>query len=185
MLCGLGTAVFAATSAGNRVAAAGFIPAFVAAAFWMRPNRIPDAAWVGTTVAIAAIIGILRPRIKLNSAICSAALAALWAVLLEVQGMPTAAAVALAFAVPAVSMYLTITRPAFAPQVLQEDALLAMFAMGLTVAMIPDIAAGWGSALALNRQEQDTTNQVIATWILVLSAASVVLGGLYALLKRR
>jgi hypothetical protein len=61
----------------------------------------------------------------------------------------------------------------------------AMVALGLAVAVIPEVSAGWQSALALNREGKDSSNQIIANWVLVLSAASVVLGGLYGVFRRR
>ena len=117
--------------------------------------------------------------------LCGGALAGLLGALLQIQGLPFPIGVLPAVAIPSVSSYLAKHRPGFAPEALREEAMLTMAALGLVVAVVPGISSGWQSALALNRNEGSGSNQIIANWVLVLSAASAALGGLYSLLRRR
>lgn len=158
---------------------------FVIALILIRPEALPDPGWTGCLVAGVAALQIFRPDVRLLAPLCGGALAGMWSTLLRIQGLPLPAALLLAGIVPAVSLYLAARRPGFAPDALREDAMLAMVALGLAVATIPQVSAGWQSALALNREEKNSANTIIANWVLVLSAASVVLGGLYSLLRRR
>ena len=185
MLSALGAAIFATTTAGRRNSIHAIWLGFGASAVLIRPEALPDPAWTGCTVAAIAALQIFRPDVRLLAPLCSGALAGFWSVLLQIQGLPLPAAVILAAALPAVSAFLAIRRPLFAPESLRQEAMLAMVALGLAVAVIPEVSAGWHSALALNRAETDSSNQIIANWVLVLSAASVVLGGFYSLLRRR
>jgi hypothetical protein len=151
----------------------------------IRPEALPNAGWTGCIVAGVAALQIFRPDVRLLTPLCAGALAGLWSVLLQIQGLPWPAAIAAAASVPALSAFLSIRSPAFAPEALREEAMLAMLFMGLAVAVIPEVSAGWQSALALNREDSASTNRILANWVLVLSGASIVLGGLYSLLRRR
>jgi hypothetical protein len=184
MLCGLGAAIFA-TTATRWDSAAAMAAGFGAAVVFIRPELLPDAGWTGSIVAVVAALHIFRRDVRFLGPICGGALAGIWSALLETQGLPREVSLAVAAMLPAVSALLTVKRPAFAPESLREEALLVMCALGLGVAMIPDILSGWRSALALNRQAQDNANHIIANWVLVLSAISVALGGLYSFLRRR
>jgi hypothetical protein len=190
MLCGLGAAIFATNGIGKRETLGFLALGFVSAAMFIRPEKLPDPAWIGGIVAAVAALRIFRPHIRWPGLLCGGALAGLWTALLEIQGLPLGAAMILAGIVPSASAYLTHRRAEFAPEALREEAMLALVALGLAVAIIPEVSAGWQSALALNREAEagatgPDQNQIIANWVLVLSAASVVLGGLYSLLRRR
>jgi hypothetical protein len=187
MLCGLGAAIFATTGAGKRETLGFLALGFVAAAIFIRPEALPDTAWAGCIAAGVAALQIFRPDVRWLALLCGGALAGFWSALLQIQGLPLGSAMVLAGIVPAVSGFLVQRRHEFAPESLREEAMLAMVALGLAVAILPEVSAGWQSALALNREAAGSSsqNQIIANWVLVLSAASVVLGGLYALLRRR
>lgn len=185
MLCGLGAAIFAITAAGKRDGIAALAIGFAAAAIWIRPAALPDPAWTGSIAAAVALLEIFRRDVRLLAPFCGGALAGLWAALLQIQGLPPGAAMPVAGIVPAVSVILATRRGNFAPEALREEAMLAMVALGLAVAIIPEVTSGWHSALALNREQGNSSNQIIANWVLVLGAVSVVLGGLYSLLRRR
>ena len=187
MLCGLGTAIFATTAARKRGALAALGLGFATGAVLIRPDVLPNASWTGGIVAGVAALQIFRPDVRFLAPLCGGALAAMWSALLQIQGLPPVAALILAGIVPALSAYLSGRREAFAPESLREEAMLALVVTGLVVAMIPEVSAGWRSALALNREEESAlaASQFLSGWVLVLSAASVVLGGLYSLLRRR
>lgn len=185
MLCGLGSATFATTASGKRETIAALALAIVIAAARIPADALPDARWIGCVVAAVAAIQIFRTDVRWIGPLCGGALAGLLGALLEIQGLPFAIGVLLAAAIPSFPAYLSARRAEFAPKALREEAMLAMMALGLAVAVIPEVAAGWQSALTLNRAGANSPNQTLANWVLVLSVASVSLGGLYALLRRR
>jgi hypothetical protein len=164
---------------------AALVVGFAAAAALIRPQALPPAAGTGWIVALIAALFLGRPKTTILPGVCGGFLAALWSALLQIQGLPRLAALTVAGIVAATSVYLATKRASFAPDALKQEAMLVMIVLGLAVAVIPEISAGWQSALALNREERNSAEQIIANWVLVLSAVSVVLGGLYSLLRRR
>ena len=184
MLCGLGSASFATTATRRGEILPVLSMAVVITAFFPA-TALPDARWIGFIAAAAAAIRIFRPDARGIGALLGGMLAGVLGALLRSQEVPPAVCILLAAAVPSVSAYLSKSHPRFAPEKLHEEAMLATMALGLAVAVIPEIASGWQSALALNREEGPGSNQIIANWVFVLSAASVALGGLYSLLRRR
>ncbi len=185
MLGGLGAAIFATTGTGKRDAAGLLALGFVLATIFIRPDALPDPRWLGCIVAGVAALEIFRPRLAWVALICGGALAGFWSALLQIQGLRPGAAMVLAGSVAGGSAILSFRRTEFAPEPLRQEAMLVMVGLGLAVAMIPEISGGWRSALALNREEGAQTNPVLSGWVLVLSASSVVLGGLYSLMRRR
>jgi hypothetical protein len=185
MLCGLGAAIFATTAAGKRWSIVALAVGFTLATIFIRPEALPDPGWTGSIVAGVALLEVFRRDVRWLPLLCAGALGGLWSALLQIQGLPLAAAVPLAAVVPGAAAYLASSRKTFAPEALRDEAMLAMVALGLAVAIIPEVTSGWQSALALNRDQGSRPNQIIANWALVLSAGSVVLGGLYSLLRRR
>jgi hypothetical protein len=185
MLGGLGAPIFATAAAGKRTGMVALAAGFMAALIGIRTQALPDPAWIGSVVAAVAAIELFRRDFRFLAPLCGGALAGLWSALLQIQGLPLAAAVIVAGLVPGIAVWLSARSRTFAPDALRQEAMLAMMAMGLAVAMIPNVAAGWQTAVALNRDEADRSKQIIANWVLVLSAVSVVLGGLYSLLRRR
>jgi hypothetical protein len=188
MLCGLG-AVTLTTTAGRRLEAFGAVGlSIVIAAVGISVEYLPDARWIGCAVAAIATVLVFRPNAQWIGPLCGGVLAGLLAVLLEAQGVAFWVAMPGAVLLPAASAYCCSRRPDFAPGDLRQEAMLATAALGLIVAMIPEVTAGWQSALALNREaetESGSSQIIIANWVLVLSAASVALGGLYTLLRHR
>lgn len=187
MLCGLGTVIFA-TAASRRWYGLGALALGFAVAVLSFPSeRLPDPVWTGVLVALAAVLQLVRPGQIALTAVCGGALAGVWSSLLRIQGLPLPPALMLAAALPAISVWLAARRPAFAPAAVREEALLAVFGLGLAVAMAPGVLAGWRSALALNVSidENSHVNQIVPAWTLLLGGASVALGGLYSLWTRR
>ena len=184
MLCGLGSTILATTAA-TKWDAAALAAGYAASTAFTFTSTLPDAAWTGVAVAFVAALRIFRPRVPLLAPACGGVLAGITSALLQAQGLPAPLALSLSAAVLAMSALLTAKLPAFAPEALREEALLVAVGLGLAVATLPEISAGWHSALVLNREEQHSANHVIANWVFVLSAASVALGSLYSLLRRR
>ena len=185
MLSGLGTAVFASVPAPTWRGRAAFALGFAIAVVTIHPGRLPDATWISGLVASVAIVQLLRPDRTALTLAGSGALAGVWSVLLQMQGLPMVAALTVAAALPAMSSLLAARRPKFAPPVLREEGLLVVFALSLAVAMFPTITAGWRSAIALNLAADRTANQIVPAWVLGLTGASGALGGLYSLWGRR
>jgi hypothetical protein len=204
MLCGLGAATFATVAAACRLEArrqkaearrfssvfrllaslfvlGGALAAGLGAAVVsIGPERLPDPVWTAGLVALVAILQLIRPGLYILTAACGGALAGLWSMLLRSQALPPAPALILATALPLVAVCLAARRPNFAPVALREEALLLMAALGVAVAIAPDIAAGWRSAVALNLADEGPVNQIVPTWVVILSGASLALGGLYS-----
>jgi hypothetical protein len=184
MLCGLGAATFATAAIGRWYAAA-LALGFAATAAWTGPGRLPDPAWTGGAVALIAIAQLVRPRVQFLTVACGGSLAGVMASLLRTEGLTTVPAIIGAVMLPAIAACLAARRRDFLPAALQEEALLLVFALGLVVAVIPAISAGWSTALVLNREASSSMNQVISAWVLLLSGASAMLGGLYSVWRHR
>jgi hypothetical protein len=185
MLCGLGAVSFGATANVRRETLPALAAAFGIAIAGVSQELLPDARWIGGTAAAVAALHIFRPSIRWIGPVYGGILAGVLGVLLQAQGVSVIIAVPLAVAALSVSAYLSDRRSEFAPETLRQEAMLATMILGLTVAVIPGVMAGWQSAIALNREQTDSSNQIIATWVLVLGASSMMLGGLYSLLRRR
>ncbi len=185
MLCGLGAVIFTTKAAGRREVLPALALAFAIGASGIPPDALPDARWIGSIAAAVAAMEMFRPNARWIAPLCGGALAGLLGLLLQAQGLPFPIGVLLAVAVPSAAAYFSLGRTGFAPEALRQEAMLATLALGLAVAVIPGVTSGWQSALALNRDEANSSNQIIANWVFVLSAASVALGGLYSLLRRR
>ena len=79
------------------------------------------------------------------------------------------------------SAWLTNHRPAFAPPVLREEALLVLLIAGVVVGMAPTVAQGWQSAVALNMTtDTGARRAALPVWMLSFVGASVALGGLWS-----
>ena len=183
MLCALGSATFATAAAGRwSVGSLGaMLLGFVVAAAWLQP----DPVWTGSLGVLVAGFHIFRPGARVVTAAAAGVLAGLWSGLLQGQGVPVAPALMLAGSVPGVTAWLAAWRTDFAPPELTEDAMLGVCALGLVVAVAPDIAAGWRSAAMLNLEPGGGVRGIIEVWVLVLSAGAVALGGAHALWRRR
>jgi hypothetical protein len=115
------------------------------------------------------------------------ALAAIWAGLLQVEGVPAAVAWPLAAVLPIGCSLLSRRNPAFAPPLLREDGLVLVVVIGLGVAGAPGVLEGWRSALALNLVDKTAAagaGTAIPVWTVCLVAASMMGGGMYAWWRR-
>jgi hypothetical protein len=185
--CGLGAATFA--TAANRTRYVGvLVLGFVGAVLWSRFQRVPEPAWIGLIAAIIGILCVLRPEdstVAAAAAALAGVLGASLASVLYASGLSALPAIALAAAGPLASACFTRMRPSFAPVRLREEALVVISIFGVVVAALPEIDAGWSSALVLNRQGVSSMNPAIGAWVFLLSAASLTLGGLHSLWRRR
>jgi hypothetical protein len=186
MLCGLGAVTLTVTARQRLEVGGALLVSILIVGARIPVERLPDARWIGCVVAGVAVVLVFRPTVRWLGPLCGGAIAGLLGGLLEAQGVAFSIAAPAAVLFPAASAYCSLRKPGFAPDDLRQEAILATAALGLTVAVIPEVTAGWQSALALNReQENGGPNQIIANWVLVLSAASLALGGLFSLLRRR
>jgi hypothetical protein len=180
MLCALASATFATRAAAQRWTVVAFVAAFVASATWTRFVDVPDPALIGILVALVAVVRLKGPRFSPVAAVSAGALAAIWVSVLQLQGMPVVPAVVMAIAVPTASMTLALRRSWFAPPQLHEEALLLVAGLGLAVTAGPAVASGWQSAALMNLQ-YEASGSGLPPWALIVSAASVALGGGYSL----
>lgn len=192
LLCGLGAAVFAThvASGATRTFAArsptwiALAAGFVLAALWLRSGRAVDASWVGGLVAAVAAWQLVRPGRSAVMTLAAGALAALWASLIQVQGLPQSAAMAVGAALLLASAALAERRPNFAPSLLREEGLVVVLVIAVVVAVAPVVSQGWQSALALNLTDTSATTVIFPAWMLSFIGASIALGGLWSLWRR-
>ena len=189
MLCALGSVVFA-TATASIDAGLGRATSWIAlgAGFgltiWLGSDRTIDASWIGGIVVLVAAWQLGRPGRALAMIGAAGALAGLWALLLQAIGLPGFLAVPGAAFAPIVSAYLSMRISRFAPDLLREEAMLAVLILALVVGMAPTVSQGWQSALALNMTEKGGASTPVPLWMLSLVGASMTLGGLYSLWRR-
>jgi hypothetical protein len=186
MLCALGAVVYAAAAA-HRVRdlialAIGFVLAAIAAS----PQRLPDPTWVGVISAAAAMVVLFRPRFSVLAAAWGGALGGMLTALIEVQGLHPAASIGPIVVLIATVVWLTRMRPAFAPDALRDEALLAVSLLGLVVAVMPGVMDGWQAAanLTIEPATQVETTPIPA-WTLTLVGTATALGAVYSLWSGR
>lgn len=198
LLCVFAAVVFAATAVRGWRSTAVALAGFAVGALSAGPAGIDPALVAGLTALVAAV-ALTWPRRSpirargasrvvdghwiVTSASCGL-LAAIWATMIRMQGLPAAPAYAVAAAVPALSAWLAARRPEFAPPILRDEALLAVIALGIAVAAGPSIADGWRSAMNLT-VESGTFGRPVPAWTLALASLSLASGGAYALWSRR
>lgn len=185
LLCALGTTVFATASTRAWVTVPALMLGFFASVVWIRPDRLPDAVWVGGLVAVVAVLQLLRPgRVDVVTTICGGVLAGLWGSLLRIEGLPWVPALVIGAALPTISASLTARRSTFAPAALREEALLIVFGLGVTLAMVPNVLQGWRSAVALNLTDKSGSHELVPMWTLSFIGTALALGGVYAFWRR-
>ena len=186
MLCALGAVVYAAAAAPRVRDLAALAIGFVAAAMLAGPRRLPDPTWVGVISSGAAATVLFRPRFALASAAWGGALGGMLTAMTEVQGLHPIAAVALCATLLAITVWFARTRAAFAPDVLRDEALLAVCLLGLAVAIVPGVIDGWQAAANLTIESAaPAPSTPIPVWTLTLVATATALGAVYAVWSRR
>jgi hypothetical protein len=185
MVCALGAVVFAASVAPHPRALVALAGAFAVALMATGAGWLPDAGLVTLLAAGVAAVRLWTGRYVVVTAVAAGLLAGAWASLLQVQGLPPVVAVAAPAAALAVTAWLSRTRPAFAPEVIREDALLALAVIGVGAAVLPAIVEGWQTATSLTAATTHRVDLAIPAWTLVLVVASTALGVLSAVWSRR
>jgi hypothetical protein len=186
MLCALGSVVLAAAAAGTGVpAVVAMAVAFLAAVRVFGAGALPDPGLAGVVAVAAAAIFLFRPRYAVLAAALGGALGGMWTGLLEVQGLSSVAAAAVAAVVLGVSRYLARTRPAFAPEQLRDEGLLAIGVLGLVVATLPGVLDGWQAATNLAATSDRASQAIVPAWTIALLLSSTTLGAAYSLWSRR
>ena len=185
MLCALGTVVWAAAAL-DVARRAAFAAGFATAALLTSGSYLPDAVWTGGVAAMAAALYLFKPQLRVASVVIGGALGGSWTALLEAQGLPVPLALVAAAAVVLVSIWLSQSRPWFAPEVMREEGLLAIGVLGLAVAVMPGVLDGWQAARNLSGASERVSNPaVIPMWTVALVLGSLSLGGLYSVWSRR
>ena len=128
MLCALGAVVHSATAARRVRDVTALAIGFVIATVVASPQRLPDPTWVGVFSAAAAMVVLFRPRFAVVAAAWGGALGGMLTAMTEVQGLHPAASVGPIVVLIATTVWLARLRPAFAPDVLRDEALLAVCA---------------------------------------------------------
>jgi hypothetical protein len=104
----------------------------------------------------------------------------------EVQGLHPMAAIVVCVLMLAITVWLARARAAFAPDVLRDEALLAVCLLGLAVAIMPGVIDGWQAAANLTvAPAAPVPSTPIPAWTLTLVGTATALGALYAVWSRR
>lgn len=183
-VCGIGAAVFAALQPMSRAAVLACAAAFIAAAAWTRLFGASPAI-IGSGVAMAAALHLVRTPRPFYAGVLAGWLAGTWLALLQAQGLPLGGAAAVAV-IPLSSAWLRRTRAEFAPQIVREESLLFIVVLALVAAAAPTVVDGWHAAGNLKVQGPDTARAAaIPAWALAVASAALAGGGLYSIWSRR
>jgi hypothetical protein len=182
LLCGIGAAVFAATSVRGPWSLGLFLLFFGIAS--VIPSSAAEPAWMAALAGLVAVMGLAWPRHWILTSATCGLLAGAWGALLHAAGLGATAAWVLAAAVPAASAALAWRRPDFAPPRLRDEALLVTLGVAAVVAVAPGVLQGWRAALQLN-MPVDGARPDIPGWTLVLGLGSMASGTVAAAWRRR
>lgn len=185
LLCGLGATSLAAWTAGGWRSRSVFLAGFLIGALLFGASRFPDPSWIATATAAATALTLWKPAWSDVAIVCGGILAGLWISVLQLQGLPFAPALFVAAVLPAVAAFLATRRAGFATLALREEALVIVIGLGLALAMAPEVAAGWRSALELKAIPLDVERPGGAIWLLLFGGLCTLFGGLYSLWRRR
>jgi hypothetical protein len=184
MLCALGALSFAAVAADRWPRRVAVFAGLALGSVLTFDGQLPDAVLTASAVAAVSAIQLFRPGARLLTACCAGVLGALWVALLQAQGVPSGAGLAIVSGLLTATLYLAVRRPAFAPRALRDDALVLMLIGGVVVAAAPSVLDGWRAAFNLSVGERGTAVQ-IPGWIVMFVTATVLGGGAYSLWSRR
>ena len=186
MLCALGTVVHSAAASRRARDVIALAAGFVIATGVTSPQRLPDPTWVGVFSAGAAIVVLVRPRFAVVAAAWGGALGGMLTAMTEVQGLHSAASAGPIVVLMATTVWLARLRPAFAPDALRDEALLAVCLLGLVVGVVPGVIDGWQAAANLTIEPAAPgPSTPIPTWTLALVGTATALGAVYSLWSRR
>ena len=184
LLCALGAVVMAAAPSPSKRTRITAVLLFCLGVGWTTWFGVPAAQVVGCLAAVGAAAFLLRPSWAASAAGIGGTLAGAWSGVLAAQGMTRWVAVPLAFAVLTAA---TVARrdPLFAPPQLRDEALVAICALAIAVAMLPGILDGWSAAQSLTLEPGDQQRQLIPAWALAMTGSALGLGAGYAVWSRR
>jgi hypothetical protein len=186
MLSALGTAVFAAASARRPVEIAAMVAMWLAVALTFGPDRLPDIMLAGLAAAVGAAIYLVAGSwAAVLSAAVGGGVAGVWTLLLQVQGLPAPAAIAVVGILVVFTAWFARSRAVFAPEAIRDEALLTIVLLGAAVAVLPSVTDGWQSARALNADPGGAVAPGIPIWTASLVLMSFVFGGSCAVWSRR
>lgn len=184
MLCALG-AVVCATAASQFRSIAALAIGLVGGLMWWSPARLPDVAMTGMVTVLAAALYLFYPRLRIVAVAFGGPLAGMLAALIEAQGVsPTVSSLAVILLV-AVPIWLGRTRPAFAPELLRDEAMLMISVVGLGVAILPGVLDGWQAATNLSAATERVATASLPAWTLLLLLTTSSCGAFYSLWSRR
>ena len=150
---------------------------------WLTPAPGSTGAVVGVT-AVLMLVAPHRASVLLAAALASGLTGGLWAQMLAGYGLPVWLGWLLAGGVMAVCAVASQRDPLFARPVIREDALVALTALGATVAAAPGVTAGWRTAGAMNLAGKDMVGSGANLGMLLGLAAVLSLGGVHTLWRR-
>lgn len=185
MVCCLGAVTFASVAASSRRRTVVFVLSLAAtavASWWWGPL---DAPVVGLLAAMAAALYLFRATYVPVALAGGGALAGMWPWIVQFDLVMTASAGAVALIAVAASWWLSRSRPAFAPSILQEDALLILMAGGIALGVLPGILDGWQSAVTLNASAAPAAEATVPSWIAAAIVGSLALGVVHSVWSRR
>lgn len=185
LLCALGAAAFAAVPAHGKRSITLLLLSFAGTLLLTRSQSIVGTGWIAPVVTLLGLLALFRSPSEAWAAVGAGVSAASWSTFLAFQGLPMPASLLVAAGLPALSSYFATRRPAFAPAHVRDEALVGVVALGLVAAVLPDVSAGWRSAVRLNLESGGIGYQVVPAWVLVVTGASAVLGGLCSVWVRR
>lgn len=185
ILCGFALVVFAAASRPGRITLTIAVAAAILTWVLLPAGTLPDPVWGALAALIAAGLLLWRPDLTGLAAAGSGVAAAAWMSLLTAQGVPWLLSAVAVLALAAAAFALRWRSSTFAPRHLVEEALLICAAFAIVTACWPAVSAGYRSAMVFTAQRVTAPPSAAAPWALQLSLGLLVLGGLYALWKRR
>lgn len=184
LLCAVAAVAFAARAAARTRLLLATGVGYLLALAWSGVDRLPDPELAGVVAALAALVYLFRPGLDWAAAASGGVLTGMLTTLVGAVGAPPPLAVGLVGLVVGVTVWLVRARPGFAPDVLQEDALLIVGLTGLSVAMLPNLLDGWQAAANLN-VPAETARRAIPAWSMTLIVVSMLLGAVSSVWRRR
>ena len=185
MLCALGTVVFATAAAPHARPMTALAAGVIAGVLWWSPERVPDAAETGILTSLAVALYLFRPRLRLVAAAFGGVLAGMLSALVEMYGISPNVSPLAGIALVAVPIWLARTRPAFAPELLRDEAMLMIGLVGLGVAILPGVLDGWQAATNLSAATERVATASLPMWTLLLLLTTSSCGAFYSIWSRR
>lgn len=170
--------MFAARSTGFSLCL--FVLGFVAPAATGVSLSVEQA---GTLAAISAGLSLFFPRYQVLASLAGGIVTGGLGPLIGALGAPTWLAIAFAATIPAITLWLR-RNPNFAAHVIQDEALLLLFLLGLGAAVLPPMLEGWQTARGMSGPVGASSDPLPA-WVLLTSGASLLLGSGWAVWKSR